>query len=245
MPANTNSLSSGAVAGDDIKIMTVVIAPGPARRGMPRGTTATSSRSSVSSRSCWVRRVRERSPRNISNATPKRTMPPAIRNAGIVNPNPAKIHWPNTAKTPRVIVAVRHAFEMMFCFWAASMSSVRIEKNGTTPRGSTIAKMEAMAVAPNARSTMVLPADAGLVPSHQLHPAAALVHGEIAAGRGLLELVPGDHLELLAAAFREAERVRASYLTWLEALHGGDLPRVLERNLSQCWHVPSLRRTTS
>src|SRR3989454_8240956 len=102
-------------------------------------------------------RARARSPRNISNATPKRTMPPAIRNAGIVNPNPAKIHWPNTANTPRVIVAVRHAFEMMFCFWAASMSSVRIEKNGTTPRGSTIAKMEAMAVAPNAKSTMVVP----------------------------------------------------------------------------------------
>src|SRR5712691_57593 len=224
--------------------MTVVIAPGPARSGIPSGTTATSSRSSVSSRSCCVSRVRDRSPRSISNATPKRMMPPAILNAGIVKPNPAKIHWPKTAKTPRVIAVVRHAFEMMFCFCGGVMSSVSTEKNGTTPRGSTIAKMEAMAVAPNARSTMVVPADAGSVPSHELHPAAALVHGEVAAGRSLLELVPGDHLELLAAALREAERVRASYLARLEALHGGDLPRVLKRDFSQCRHVPSLRRTT-
>src|SRR2546425_4793894 len=83
--------------------------------------------------------------------------PPAILKAGIVNPNAAKIHWPKTAKTPRVIVVVRHAFEMMFCFCAGVRSSVRTEKNGTTPRGSTIAKMEAMAVAPNAKSTMVVP----------------------------------------------------------------------------------------
>src|SRR5437762_5165499 len=34
-------------------------------------------------------------------------------------------------------------------------SSVRKEKKGTTPSGSTIAKMEAVAVAPNARSAMV------------------------------------------------------------------------------------------
>src|SRR5437867_788766 len=245
IPANTNSLSSGAVAEDDIKIMTVVIAPGPAKRGMPSGTTATSSRSSVSSRSCCVRRVRDRSPRNISNATPKRTMPPAMRNAGIVNPKPAKIHWPNTAKTPSVIVAVRHAFEMMFCFWALSMSSVRTEKNGTTPSGSTMAKIEAMAVAPNAKSTMVVPeTDSGLVSSHQLHPAAALVHGEIAAAGGPFELIPGDDLELLAAALREPQRVRASNLARLEALHRGDLPRVLERDLLECRHVPSLRNAT-
>src|SRR5881396_3804353 len=196
------------------------MAPGPARSGMPRGTIATSSRSRVSSLSCAVSRERGLSPWSISSATPNRRTPPAILKAGIVKPNPAKIHWPKTAKTPRMIVVVRHAFEMIFCFCGRVMSSVSTEKNGTTPRGSTIAKMEAMAVAPNARSTMVLPADAGLVPSHQLHPAAALVHGEIAAGRGLLELVPGDHLELLAAAFREAERVRASYLARLEALHG-------------------------
>src|SRR6267378_4280673 len=171
--------------------MTVVMAPGPARSGIPSGTTATSSRSNVSSRSCGVSLVRERSPRSISNATPKRTMPPAILNAGIVNPKPAKIHWPKIAKTPRMIVAVMHAVDTMFCFWTGVMSSVRTEKNGTTPNGSTIAKMEAMAVAP-----------------HQLHPAAALVHGEVAAGRGPLELVPGDDLELVAAAFREAQRVR-------------------------------------
>src|SRR2546422_7544195 len=225
--------------------MTVVIAPGPARRGMPRGTTATSSRSRVSSRSWAVSRVRERSPRSISNATPKRTIPPAILKAGIVNPNAAKIHWPKTAKTPRVIVVVRQAFEMMFCFCAGVRSSVRTEKNGTTPRGSTIAKMEAMAVAPNAKSTMVVPeSDGGLVPSHQFHPAAALVDGEIAAAGGPFELVPGDDLELLAAALREPQRVRAPNLARLEALHRGDLPRVLERDLFECRHVPSLRCAT-
>src|SRR2546422_258160 len=141
--------------------MTVVIAPGPARSGMPRGTTATSSRSSVSSRSCAVSRVRERSPRSISNATPKRTIPPAILKAGIVNPNAAKIHWP-----------------------------------------------------------------------------------EIAAAGGPFELIPGDDLELLAAALREPQRVRAPNLARLEALHRGDLPRVLERDFLECRHVPSHRCAT-
>src|SRR2546426_333855 len=132
--------------------MTVVIAPGPARSGMPRGTTATSSRSSVSSRSCAVSRVRERSPRSISNATPKRTIPPAILKAGIVNP--------------------------------------------------------------------------------------------IAAAGGPFELIPGDDLELLAAALREPQRVRAPNLARLEALHRGDLPRVLERDFLECRHVPSHRCAT-
>src|SRR3989475_10973573 len=92
-------------------------------------------------------------------------------------------------------------------------SSVRTEKNGTTPRGSTIAKMEAMAVAPNAKSTMVVPeTDGGLVPSHQFHPAAALVYGEIAAAGGPFELIPGGDLGLLAAALREPQRVRAPNL---------------------------------
>src|SRR6266487_1049032 len=189
--------------------MTVVMAPGPARSGMPIGTTATSSRSNVSSRSCGVSRDRERSPCNISSATPKRRIPPAILNAGIVKPNAAKIHCPKIAKTPRVIVAVRHAFDRISCFWTGVIPSVRTEKNGTTPSGSTIAKIEAMAVAPNARSTMVvLGSRRGSLLPHQLHPAAALEYGEVAAARGLLELIPGDDLELLAAGLREPQRVR-------------------------------------
>ncbi|OGS64260.1 MAG: hypothetical protein A3K59_02215 [Euryarchaeota archaeon RBG_19FT_COMBO_69_17] len=137
--------------------MTVVIAPGPARRGMPRGTTPTLSRSRLSCLSRSVIFVRGRSPWSISRATPKRRTPPAIWNAGIVNPKPAKIQWPKTAKTPRVVTATRQLLAMTSRFSAGVMSSVRTEKNGTTPRGSTIAKMEAMAVAPNATSTMVLP----------------------------------------------------------------------------------------
>src|SRR2546426_6183016 len=218
------------------------MAPGPASNGIPSGTTETSSRSSVSSRSWGVRRDRDRSPLSISRATPNRSTPPAILKAGIVKPKPAKIHWPKTANTPRVIVAVRQAFETMSCFCEAFRSSVRTEKKGTTPSGSTIAKMEAMAVAPNARSTMAFPETRGSVAPHQLHPAAALVHGEVAAGRGPLELVPGDDLELVAAAFREAQRVRTYHLARLESFHGSDLPRVLERDLLECRHVsiPSL-----
>src|SRR6266571_8337944 len=49
----------------------------------------------------------------------------------------------------------------MSCFSTGVIPSVSTEKNGTTPRGSTIAKIEAMAVAPNARSTMVFPGEAG------------------------------------------------------------------------------------
>src|SRR3972149_3833690 len=223
--------------------MTVVMAPGPARSGMPRGTTATSSaRSRVSSRSLSVSRERERSPWSISNATPKRRMPPAILKAGIVNPNAAKIHCPKIANMPRVIVAVRQAFETICCFCTGVMSSVRTEKKGTTPSGSTIAKMEAMAVAPNARSTMVFPEEPRdqSVLAHQLHPAAALVHGEVAAGRGLLELVPGDDLELGSVAFREPQRGRAPHLARLQALHARDLLGGLERDLSECRHGPSL-----
>src|SRR3990172_11262887 len=219
------------------------MAPGPARRGIPRGTIATSSaRLRLSSRSFSVSRDRDRSPWSISSATPNRRMPPAILKAGIVKPNPAKIHWPKTAKTPSVIVAVRHAFETISCFCWDVMPSVREEKNGTTPSGSTIAKMEAMAVAPNARSTMVFPEEPRdlSVLAHQLHPAAALVHGEVAAGRGLLELVPGDDLELVAVAFREPQRGRAPHLARLQALHARDLLGGLERDLSECRHGPSL-----
>src|SRR2546421_3328231 len=217
--------------------MTVVMAPGPASKGMPSGTTETSSRSNVSSRSCGVRRDRDRSPFSISRATPNRRAPPAILNAGIVKPNPAKIHCPKTANTPRVIVAVRQAFETMSCFCEAFRSSVRTEKKGTTPSGSTIAKMEAMAVAPNARSTMVFLDFGRSVLAHQLHPTATLVYSEVAVVRGSHEFVPGDDLELVAVAFREAQRARASHLARLEPLHGGDLPCVLERDFLQCRHV--------
>src|SRR5438046_8738298 len=216
------------------------MAPGPARSGMPRGTIATSSRSRVSSLSCAVSRERGLSPWSISSATPNRRTPPAILKAGIGKPNAAKIHWPKTAKTPRVTVAVRQAFETICCFWKASRSSVRTEKKGTTPSGSTIAKMEAMAVAPNAQSTMVFLGFGRSGLPHQLHPAAALVHGEVAAVRGPHEFVPGDDLELVAGALGKAQRARANHLARLEPLDGGDLPCVLERDLLQCRHVPSL-----
>src|SRR6267378_1477408 len=213
------------------------MAPGPASNGMPSGTTDTSSRSNVSSRSWGVRRDRDRSPFSISRATPNRRAPPAILNAGIVKPKPAKIHCPKTANTPRVIVAVRQAFETMSCFCEALRSSVSTEKKGTTPSGSTIAKMEAMAVAPNARSTMVFLGVGRSVLAHQLHPTATLEHGEVAVVGGSHEFVPGDDLELFAVAFREAQRARASHLARLKPLHGGDLPCVLERDFLQCRHV--------
>src|SRR6267378_331815 len=53
------------------------MAPGPASNGMPSGTTDTSSRSNVSSRSWGVRRDRDRSPFSISRATPNRRAPTA------------------------------------------------------------------------------------------------------------------------------------------------------------------------
>src|SRR2546428_13004016 len=84
----------------------------------------------------------------------------------------------------------------------------------------------------------------GLEHAPQLHPAAALVDGEIAAAGGPFELIPGDDLELLAAALREPQRVRAPNLARLEALHRGDLPRVLERDFLECMHVPSHRFAT-
>src|SRR3972149_1489468 len=181
--------------------MTVVIAPGPARSGMPMGTTATSSRSGVSSRSCAVSRERDRSPWRISRATPNRRMPPAILNAGIVKPKPAK--------SPR-------------------------------PKGSTVAQMGAMEVPPSAKPPMVCPGFRRSVLPHQLHPAAALVHGEVAAVCRPDEFVPGDDLELVAAPLREAQRARAPHLARLESLHGSDLPCILERNLFECRHGPSL-----
>src|SRR5438552_5528230 len=216
------------------------MAPGPARSGVPRETIATSSSSAVSSLYWAVSRERGPSPWSISGATPNRRTPPAILKAGIVKPNPAKIHWAKAAKTPRVTVAVRQAFETICCFWKVSRSSVRTEKKGTTPSGSTIAKMEAMAVAPNAQSTMVFLGFGRSVLPHQLHPAAALVHGEVAAVRGPHEFVPGDDLELVAGALGKAQRARANHLARLEPLDGGDLPCVLERDLLQCRHVPSL-----
>src|SRR3990170_7487579 len=226
--------------------MTVVIAPGPARRGMPRGTTPTLSRSRLSCLSRSVIFVRGRSPWSISRATLKRRTPPAIWNAGIVNPNASKMNCPNTAKTPSVAVATRQLFEMTSRFSPGVMSSVRTEKKGTIPRGSTIAKMEAMAVAPNATSTMVPPGPKRpSVLRHQLHPTAGLVDGESAAGRGVLKLLPGDDLELLAVLLGEAERVRPLHLARVEPLLIGDLSRRFEGDLSECWHGPSLRYAAS
>src|SRR5947199_320845 len=93
---------------------------------------------------------------------------------------------------------------------------------------------------PNAQSTMVFLGFGRSVLTHQLHPAAALVHGEVAAVRGPHEFVPGDDLELVAGALGKAQRARANHLARLEPLDGGDLPCVLERDLLQCRHVPSL-----
>src|SRR5256885_12551123 len=62
-------------------------------------------------------------------------------------------------------------------------------------------------------------------------------YGEVAVVCGSHEFVPGDDLELVAVAFREAQRARASHLARLEPLHGGDLPCVLERDFLQCRHV--------
>src|SRR3990170_8834405 len=226
--------------------MTVVIAPGPARSGIPRGTTPTASRSRVSSLSCCVSFDLGRSPCSISNATAKRRSPPATRNAGRVNPKAAKINWPKTAKKTSVLPATMHVFRITRCFSWAVRSSVRREKNGVTPIGSTTAKMEAMAVAPNATSTMVsleLERRVALLPGHQLHPAAGLVHGEPAADGGALELIPRDDFELVAPALREAKRVRPPHLAREEPFLVGDSPSLVEVDLAECRHVsiPFLR----
>src|SRR3970282_2919970 len=106
---------------------------------------------------------------------------------------------PKRAKKTSVRPATMHVFRITRCFSWAVRSSVRREKNGVTPIGSTTAKMEAMDVAPNATTTMVSLAPerrVALLPGHQLHPAAGLVHGEPAAGGGALRLIPRACSEL-------------------------------------------------
>src|SRR5437870_2000474 len=99
--------------------MTVVIAPGPASIGMPRGTMPMASRSRASWRSWAVSCVRDRSPCIIEKAIEKSRIPPAIRKAGIEVPKNRKMLFPTNAKMSRVTVAASTAFSITRCLTTA------------------------------------------------------------------------------------------------------------------------------
>jgi len=85
--------------------MTVVMAPGPAKRGIPNGTTPTSSFSEASSASSSVILDLVSCPLVMVKAIENRRMPPAILNAGIVIPYRSKMTLPKRAKTTRTLPA--------------------------------------------------------------------------------------------------------------------------------------------
>src|SRR6267378_5487401 len=159
MEAKMTIMRSVSRAGDvasAMRTMTVVIAPGPASIGMPRGTMPMASRSRASWRSWAVSWVRDRSPCIIEKAIEKSRMPPAIRNAGIEVPKNRKMLFPTNAKMSNVSVAARTAFSITRFFRTGGYERVRTTKKVIAPIGFTIAKiaMKVVAVKP-ARSAMV------------------------------------------------------------------------------------------
>src|SRR5438445_1161141 len=81
----------------------------------------------------------------------------------------------------------------------------------------------------------------GLRLTHQLHPAAALVHGEAAGARYSLELVPRDEIHPVVLGPREAEGHRPLHLRRDQALRIRDPLGGREINLSECGHVHPFR----
>src|SRR5213083_1003185 len=106
------TVSKAGEVASAIRTMTVVIAPGPASIGLPRGTMPIASRSRASWRSWAVSWVRDRSPCIIEKAIEKSRIPPAIRKAGIEVPKNRKMLFPTNAKMSRVTVAASTAFSI-------------------------------------------------------------------------------------------------------------------------------------
>src|SRR2546427_2234978 len=139
-----------------MRTITVVIAPGPASIGMPRGTIPMASRSRASCRSWAVSWVRERTPWMIEKAIEKSKIPPAIRKAGIEVPKNRKMLFPTNAKMSRVTVAASTAFSITRFFTTGGYDRVRTTKKVIAPTGFTIAKIATKVVAAKpTRSAMV------------------------------------------------------------------------------------------
>ena len=124
-----------------ISVVTVAMAPGPARSGMAKGKTATSSFSAPSCSSSGVVRVRTCWARNISMEVSRSRTPPATLKAPSVTPKTLKIRVPARAKVVRIRKAVIDArFAMSARFWGGSLRVIAM-KTGMTPIGSTTKKM--------------------------------------------------------------------------------------------------------
>src|SRR2546422_1094356 len=140
-----------------MRTITVVIAPGPASIGMPRGTIPMASRSRASCRSWAVSWVRERSPFIIEKAIEKSKIPPAIRKAGIEVPKNRKMLFPTNAKMSMVIVAASTAFSITRFFTTGGYERVRTTKKVIAPTGVTIAKTATKVVAVNPTRSAMIP----------------------------------------------------------------------------------------
>src|SRR5438309_2454478 len=159
MDAKMTTMRTVSRAGEvasAIRTMTVVIAPGPASIGIPRGTIPMASRSKASWRSWAVSCVRDRSPCIIEKAIEKSKIPPAIRKAGIDVPKNRKMLFPTNAKMSKVIVAASTAFWITRFFTTGGYDRVRTTKKVIAPTGFTIAKIATKVVAAKpTRSAMV------------------------------------------------------------------------------------------
>src|SRR5438132_7943227 len=160
MDAKMTTMRTVSRAGEvasAIRTMTVVIAPGPASIGIPRGTIPMASRSKASWRSWAVSCVRDRSPCIIEKAIEKSKMPPAIRKAGIEVPKNRKILFPTNAKMSRVTVAASTAFSITRFFTTGGYDRVRTTQKVIAPTGFTIAKIATKVVAAKPTRSAIMP----------------------------------------------------------------------------------------
>ena len=126
---------SGCV--DESKII-VVIAPGPAIKGMARGNTD-GSFSAGSASLCAARRLR-RPVNNISSAVRNNSIPPEIRNAGSEIPRKVNADSPNRQKINRMTAPITVARKAIARRAAAVSPLVKLTNTGVNPTGSMMTK---------------------------------------------------------------------------------------------------------
>ena len=122
---------------DESKII-VVIAPGPAIKGIARGNTD-GSFSAGSASLCAARRLR-RPVNNISSAVRNNSIPPEIRNAGSDMPRKVNADSPNRQKINRMTAPITVARKAIARRAAAVSPLVKLTNTGVNPIGSMMTK---------------------------------------------------------------------------------------------------------
>lgn len=132
------------------KTRTVVIAPGPDKRGMARGTVEMSSLFCASLRAFSVLKC-SRPLLSIVIPMPAMNRPPAMRNASMVMLKNDKMKWPTRVNTMSIPPAVSAARLIVASFFFCESPCVKLTNTVAVLKGLTMVKSDASAAKKNAR----------------------------------------------------------------------------------------------